>query len=80
MTYEFKPRGVCAQKMIFSVEDGIVKELEIIGGCSGNGKGIAALVRGERIEDVIDRLSGIRCGSRPSSCPAQFAEALRQAT
>lgn len=78
MTYEFTPRGVCSQKMIIEVEDGVVRELQVLGGCNGNLKGISSLVKGMKIEDVIERLEGIRCGMKPTSCPDQLARALKE--
>lgn len=78
MTYEFSPRGVCSRQMIFEVEDGVVRDLKVIGGCHGNLQGIAALVKGMKIEDVISRLDGIRCGGKSTSCPDQFAQALKE--
>ncbi|MDE6727461.1 MAG: TIGR03905 family TSCPD domain-containing protein [Oscillospiraceae bacterium] len=78
MTYEFSPRGVCSRQMIFEVEDGIVRDLKVVGGCHGNLQGIAALVKGMKIEDVIARLDGIRCGGKSTSCPDQFAQALKE--
>ncbi len=78
MTIEYTPRGVCSRKMIIEVEDGIVKSLKVIGGCDGNLKGISKLVEGMRAEDVIERLEGIRCGFKNTSCPAQLAEALKK--
>lgn len=78
MMYEFVPRGVCARKIILDVQDGVVCNVEFIGGCNGNLKGISALVKGMKTEDVIEKLSGIKCGMKNTSCPAQLAEALRQ--
>lgn len=78
MTYEFTPRGVCSQKMIIDVEDGVVRELQVLGGCNGNLKGISSLVKGMKIEDVIERLEGIHCGMKPTSCPDQLARALKE--
>ncbi len=78
MTYEYTPRGVCSRKMILEVEDGIITDLKVEGGCNGNLQGISKLVKGMKIDEVIERLSGIRCGSKPTSCPAQLAEALKQ--
>ena len=78
MTYEFTPRGVCSQRMLIEVEDGIVKDLKVIGGCNGNLQGISALVKGMKIEDVIARLDGIRCGAKGTSCPDQLAQALKE--
>lgn len=80
MTYEYYPRGVCSRKMIFEIENDVVKSLEVIGGCNGNLKGISSLVTGMKLSEVIDRLDGITCGSKPTSCPAQIAEALRKYT
>ena len=62
MMYQFRPQGVCSQLMNVDVEDGIVRELQVMGGCDGNLKGIAQLVRGRKVEDVIDLLAGIRRG------------------
>ena len=64
--------------MVFEIEDGVIRSLEVIGGCNGNLKGISSLVSGMKAEDVIARLEGITCGSKPTSCPAQIAEALKK--
>lgn len=78
MTYEFTPRGVCSQKMLIEVEDGVVREVKVIGGCNGNLQGISALVKGMKVDDVIARLDGIRCGMKSTSCPDQLARALKE--
>lgn len=78
MTYEYTPRGVCSRKMIIDVEDGRVTSLKVIGGCDGNLKGISRLVEGMEVAEVISRLQGIRCGMKPTSCPAQLAEGLKK--
>ncbi len=78
MTIEYTPRGVCSRKMIIDVEDGAVKSLKVMGGCDGNLKGISKLVEGMQVKDVIERLEGIRCGFKNTSCPAQLAEALKK--
>lgn len=78
MTYEYIPRGVCSRKMIIDIEDGVIQDLKVEGGCNGNLQGISSLVKGMSIDEVIKRLSGIRCGARPTSCPAQLAEGLAQ--
>ena len=81
MTYTFRPRGVCSQQMQVEVDDqGIIQELRVLGGCSGNLQGIASLVRGMPAEEAIRRLKGIRCGFKDTSCPDQLCCALRQAT
>lgn len=79
MTYEFYPRGVCSRKMVFDIENGVVKDLEVVGGCNGNLKGVAALSEGMPAEEIISRLKGVRCGFKPTSCPDQFAAALEAA-
>lgn len=78
MKYEYTPSGVCSRKMIIEVEDGIVKDLQVVGGCNGNLQGISSLVKGMTIEEVIKRLDGIRCGMRSTSCPDQLARALKE--
>jgi uncharacterized protein (TIGR03905 family) len=78
MKYEFTPHGVCSQKIYLDVENGIVEDVVFLGGCNGNLKGISALVKGMPIEDVIKRLSGIKCGMKSTSCPDQLACALKE--
>ncbi len=75
----FIPKGVCSRKYIIDLEDGIIQDIKIEGGCHGNLQGIAALLRGQRAQDVADRLSGIKCREKPTSCPDQISIALRQA-
>ena len=79
MTIDFRPRGVCSQRMTVEIEDGIIRSLRIMGGCSGNLQGIAALVRGMPAEEAIQRLKGIRCGFKDTSCPDQLARNLESA-
>ncbi len=79
-TIEFTPKNVCAQKMSISVDDGVVKHVEIFGGCQGNRQAVAKLVEGRPIDEVISLLDGIECrGSRTgkTSCPDQLAQALK---
>ena len=78
MNMEFRPRGVCSQRMDIQVEDGIVRSLKVTGGCSGNLQGIARLVEGMPVEEVVRRLDGIRCGHKATSCPGQLAQAPEQ--
>ena len=75
----YKTQGVCSQAIDFEVENGIIKSVKFIGGCSGNTQGVAALVTGMKVEDAISKLEGIRCGMRPTSCPDQLAKALKSA-
>ena len=79
MQYEFKTKGTCAQRIFVDVEDGKVKNVQFVGGCNGNLKGIAALVEGMDVADVIARVEGIRCGMKSTSCPDQLAQALKEA-
>lgn len=79
MHYEYKTKGTCSQKILFDIEDGKVKNVEFISGCNGNLQGIGRLVEGMDAQEVIDRISGIRCGFKPTSCPDQLATAIRQA-
>ena len=79
MTIDYKTKGTCSRQMIVDVEDGVVRGVKIVGGCDGNLKGISKLVVGMKVEDVVDRLSGIRCGAKATTCPDQLATALRQA-
>ena len=73
-----QPKGVCSRMMTVTVDDnGVVQDLQVVGGCHGNLQGISALVRGMKVEDVIQRLEGIRCGNRPTSCPDQLAQGLK---
>ncbi len=75
----FTPRGVCSRGIDIEIEDGIIQSIEFHGGCAGNTQGVSALCRGMRVEDAIERLSGIRCGFKSTSCPDQLSLALREA-
>lgn len=77
MQYNYKTSGVCSREIIFEVEDNKVKNVQYIGGCNGNLKGISALVEGLDMDEVISRIEGIRCGSKVTSCPDQLAQALK---
>ncbi|MBR0211463.1 MAG: TIGR03905 family TSCPD domain-containing protein [Oscillospiraceae bacterium] len=79
MTYTFTPRGVCSRRMTVELEDGVIRAVHVEGGCDGNLQGISRLVVGMSAQDAIERLKGIRCGIRPTSCPDQLSQALEQA-
>lgn len=79
MQFEYKTKGTCSQHILFDIEDGKVKNVQFIGGCNGNLKGISALVEGMDLDAVIERVDGIRCGGKETSCPDQLATALKQA-
>lgn len=76
-TYIHKNSGVCSTAVEFEVEDGILRNVHFVGGCNGNTTGIGKLVEGMEIHDVINRLQGVKCGMRPTSCPDQLATALK---
>ena len=78
MTY--KTQGVCSREIIFELDGDTIKSVQFVGGCSGNTQGVAALVKGMKVEEAISRLEGIKCGFKESSCPDQLAKALKQAT
>lgn len=76
--FEYIPKGVCSSKMIFQIENDIIKDIKIIGGCPGNSLGVTKLCKNRRIEEVINMLKGIKCGIKNTSCPDQLAQALEQ--
>ena len=76
--FTYTTRGVCSRSIDITVENNVIQEVVYHGGCSGNTQGVAALVRGMTVEDAIERLSGIRCGFKATSCPDQLARALSE--
>jgi len=78
MTYKYKPEGVCSKEFIFQIENNTIISLEVLGGCPGNALGISSLISGQTIDDVINKLEGIQCGNRKTSCPDQMARALQK--
>jgi uncharacterized protein (TIGR03905 family) len=74
--YIFHPRGTCSRQMKITYEGDTIVDFEVIGGCPGNLQGIRALVKGKKIEEVRQALSGIRCGAKSTSCPDQLSKAL----
>ncbi len=80
MTIEYTPHGVCSKKITVDVDENrIVTSVKFTGGCSGNTQGVAALAVGKSVDELIEKLSGIKCGFKDTSCPAQLAEALKKA-
>ena len=79
MEFTYKTKGTCSQMIRFDVEEGKVHNVQFFGGCNGNLKGIASLVEGMDIDEVIARVEGIRCGMKSTSCPDQLAQALKSA-
>lgn len=78
--YKYKPIGICAKEIIVSVdtEDNTIQSVSFMGGCGGNHKGIDMLVKGMKIDEVADKLSGVDCGGRGTSCPDQLSITLRK--
>ena len=79
MFYSYAPKKVCSSLIQFEIDEGIVKKVHFTGGCNGNLKGIASLVEGMPWEEVVNRLSGIKCGLKGTSCPDQLSIAIREA-
>ncbi len=79
MQFEYKTKGTCSQNILFEIDDGKLKNVQFIGGCNGNLKGICSLVEGMDIDTVIAKVEGIQCGMKPTSCPDQLAQALKKA-
>lgn len=77
--FEYKTSSTCSQRILFDIRDGKVYNVQFIGGCNGNLKGIGSLVEGMDVDDVIARLEGTTCGMKSTSCPDQLARALKQA-
>lgn len=79
MNYSYKTKGTCSSKIDFELENGIIKNVKFTGGCHGNLQGISKLVEGMKASDAIEKLEGIKCGFKQTSCPDQLAKALREA-
>jgi uncharacterized protein (TIGR03905 family) len=80
MICEYYPSGVCSMKINIDVDEAtkIVNEIKFVGGCAGNTKGLASLVKGMHIDEIISRLKGIECGGKGTSCPDQLSKALEE--
>ena len=78
--HTYSPRGVCSRSIQIKYDDEtkIVESIDIIGGCSGNLRGLKALIEGQKIHEVVEKLKGIKCGFKATSCPDQIAVALSQ--
>jgi uncharacterized protein (TIGR03905 family) len=77
MTMTYQTKGTCSRAINFEVEGDTIKSVEFVGGCQGNTKGVSKLVAGMKVDDVINRLDGVDCGGRGTSCPDQLARALK---
>lgn len=76
MKFTYKTQGTCSRSIDIEIENGVVTDISFLGGCNGNLKGISELVKGLPIDQVINKLSGIKCGFKSTSCPDQLAKAL----
>ena len=79
MKFEYKTSGTCSRKITLDIENDILRSVEFEGGCNGNLKGISSLCSGMKIDDIIEKTKGIKCGFKQTSCPDQLAKAIRQA-
>ena len=73
---KYQTHGTCSQMIAVAIKDGRIVDIEFLGGCNGNLKGISKLVTGLTIDEVIEKLQGITCGAKPTSCPDQLAQCL----
>jgi uncharacterized protein (TIGR03905 family) len=80
MRYTYQTQGTCSEAIDFEIVDGKLHHVQFIGGCDGNTQGVSRLVEGMKVEDVLERLEGIRCGWKDTSCPDQLCRAIRQAS
>ena len=76
---EYKTHGTCSRMVVVDTEDGVITDCKFVGGCAGNTQGVAALVKGMRVDDAIAKIKGIKCGFKSTSCPDQLALALEEA-
>ena len=76
--FEYSPVGVCSSKFVFNIENNKVLDAKIIGGCPGNSLGIRSLLKNQEIDYIIEKLDGIKCGFKNTSCPDQIANALKE--
>ena len=79
MKYEYRPSGVCSRAIIVEMDGDVLKDVEFIGGCNGNLKGISSLVKGMTYDEIKEKLAGITCGFRSTSCPDKLVKAAGEA-
>jgi len=77
MQYIYNTTGTCSKQILLDVEDGVINDVKFLGGCNGNLQGISKLVQGQKVGDIIDKLQGIKCGMKDTSCPDQLSKALQ---
>jgi len=74
----YKTKGTCSRAIEIELDGDIIRSVKFVGGCDGNTKGISKLVVGMKVQDVIERLDGVQCGMKGTSCPDQLANALKE--
>ena len=79
MTHTYRTKGVCSMQIQFDLEDGIVRNVQFMGGCNGNTQGVAKLAEGREAKELVALLEGIKCGFKSTSCPDQLAQAIKEA-
>ena len=79
MTYTYIPKGVCSSRIDLELEGDTIRSISFTGGCNGNLKGICRLVQGMTAQEAVEKLQGIQCGGKPTSCPDQLSRALTEA-
>lgn len=75
--FKIRTSGVCAKEIHYEVENGIIKQVQFIGGCPGNAIGLSNLLAGQLVADVVEKLKDVKCGGKNTSCPSQLAIALQ---
>lgn len=78
--YTYKTNGTCSSHIQLELDGNILKKVHIVDGCDGNSQGIARLAEGMTVEEIKEKLSGIRCGGKSTSCPDQLARAVEEAS
>ncbi len=78
MTHTYRTKGVCSMQIQFDLEDGIVRNVQFMGGCNGNTQGVAKLAEGRDAKELVEILEGIKCGFKNTSCPDQLAKAIKE--
>ena len=76
---DYKTKGTCSQLISFDLDGDIVRNVSFVGGCNGNLQGVSRLVQGMKGQNAIEKLRGIRCGFKPTSCPDQLSYAIEEA-
>lgn len=79
MKYTYYTKGTCSRQIDLEIIDDVIEDVKFTGGCNGNLKGIAALVKGMSVDEAISKCEGITCGAKSTSCPDQLAQALKEA-